>query len=86
MPVNYHAGSPLLSADRLLQQNSFRIETKNFFEVEPFLHFFEGTNSALHVVKINNIKLNEPIRWEIIPLEINFKIPSFHRTIATEKG
>jgi hypothetical protein len=44
--------SPILSADRLLQQNSFRIDAKNFFESAPFLHFFEVTNSTLHVVKI----------------------------------
>ena len=36
----YQVNSQMLSADRLMQQNSFRIETENFFKVEPFLHFF----------------------------------------------
>lgn len=47
---------PPLSADRLLQQNSFRIEIKNYFEGEPFLHFFEVTNSTLHLIGINEIR------------------------------
>lgn len=85
-PLTYNIGTPVLSADRLLQQNSFRIEMKNFFEVPPFLHFFEVTNSTLHLVFLDGIRPNEPVKWEVMPLDITFKIPSFHRTIATEKG
>ena len=76
----------MLSADRILQQNSFRIEMENYFRGEPFLHFFEVTNSALHLININNIKQGEPIKWTILPLHIDFNIPSFHRTTATEYG
>jgi hypothetical protein len=82
----YQMNPQMLSADRLLQQNSFRIETENFFKGEPFLHFFEVSNSTLHLINLNDIKHNEPIRWEVIPLNINFNIPSFHRTTATENG
>ena len=76
----------MLSADRLMQQNSFRIDAENFFNVEPFLHFFEVTNSTLHTVFINDIKQGESIKWNKIPLSIDFGIPPFHRTVATENG
>ena len=82
----YQLNPQLLSADRILHQNSFRIEGDNYFKVEPFLHFFEVTNSALHRININEIKQSEPIKWNIIPLNIDFSIPPFHRTVATEKG
>lgn len=56
---------------------------ENYFTGEPFLHFFEVTNSTLHLIKLNDIKQNQAIKWEIIPLNISFTLPSFHRTIAT---
>ena len=37
-------------------------------------------------MRLNDIKQNEPIKWNVINLNINFTIPSFHRTIATEIG
>ena len=49
----YQLNPQLLSADRILHQNSFRIEMQNYFKAEPFLHFFEVTNSALHMININ---------------------------------
>lgn len=76
----------MLSAERLLQQNSFRIEMDNYFKGEPFLHFFEVSNSTLHLIKINDIKPGQAIKWDIIPLNNAFKVPSFHRTVATENG
>lgn len=48
----YQLNPQLLSADRILHQNSFRIEGENYFKCEPFLHFFEVTNSALHKIDI----------------------------------
>ena len=82
----YQMNPQLLSADRILHQNSFRIEGENYFKGEPFLHFFEVTNSALHKIGINEIRQSEPIKWNVIPLNIDFSIPPFHRTVATEKG
>ena len=82
----YQVNPQVLSADRLMQQNSFRIEADNFFKVEPFLHFFEVTNSTLHTIFINDIKQGESIKWNKIPLDIDFGIPPFHRTVATENG
>lgn len=82
----YKVNPQMLSADRIMQQNSFRIEMQNFFKGEPFLHFFQVSNSTLHLIKINDIKQSQPIRWDVIPLNINFSVPSFHRTVATESG
>jgi hypothetical protein len=82
----YQANPQLLSADRILQQNSFRIEMDNYFRVEPFLHFFEVANSTLHLLNINDIRQGGPIKWNKIPLDIDFNIPPFHRTVATETG
>ena len=38
--VDYITNPPPLSADRLLNQAAFRINQENYFECEPFLHFF----------------------------------------------
>jgi hypothetical protein len=32
------------------------------------------------------VRQNESIKWDVIQLNINFGIPSFHRTVATETG
>ena len=38
------------------------------------------------MLKIKDIKEHATIRWNVIPLEIDFAIPSFHRTAATSNG
>lgn len=43
---------PPLSADRILQQGSFRIDVGNFFVKNPFLHFLSVDNSTLHIINI----------------------------------
>lgn len=52
----YQVNPQQLSADRLLQQTSFRIQVDNFFKGDPFLHFFEVTNSSLHKINISEIR------------------------------
>ncbi len=56
MGVEHVINPPPLSADRLLVQSSFRIEAPNYFDHDPFLHFFEVSKSNLHIVRINDIK------------------------------
>ena len=38
--VEYVVNPPPLSADRLMTQAAFRIDTPNYFDGESFLHFF----------------------------------------------
>ena len=82
----YQLNPQMLSADRILHQNSFRIQMQNYFKTQPFLHFFQTTNSTLHIMNINSIKQGQALKWNIVPLDIDFQIPPFHRTIATEDG
>lgn len=44
------------------------------------------TLSTLHLIRLNDVRQNESIKWEVIQLSIDFGIPSFHRTVATESG
>lgn len=74
---------PPLSADRMMAQAGFRIDIDNYFDNDPFLHFFEVSKSNLHVLKLKDVKEGELVNWKIIPLHLNFQIPSFHRTVAT---
>lgn len=83
---NFNVNPPPLSADRILQQSSFRIDHPNFFQTQPFLHFFEVTNSTLHLIDITSLRESQAAHWQTIPLAIDFQIPSFHRTVATEDG
>lgn len=69
-----------------MNQAAFRVDTPNYFEGEPFLHFFEATKSNLHVLRIKDMNENQEPKWEVISLNIKFLIPSFHRTVATESG
>jgi hypothetical protein len=50
--MEYIVNPPLLSADRLLSQAAFKIECENYFEAEPFLHFFEILKSTLHILRL----------------------------------
>jgi hypothetical protein len=76
-----------LSVDREMNKNSLLIEHPNYFKSgEPFLHFFELSKSNLHVIKIKDLEENSQTKWDVIPLNISFAIPSFHRSIATEEG
>lgn len=34
-------------------------------------------------MKITDLESNNAAKWEIIPMKIDFSIPSFHRSIAT---
>lgn len=70
-----------------MSKNSFPIQYPNYFKSgEPFLHFFEVSKGNLHVMKITDLESNNNGDWDIIPLNIDFSLPAFHRTIATEEG
>lgn len=78
---------PIPVNDKLFEKtSSFRIETQNYFRGEPFLHFFEVEENAIHIAKIADIEETGTVEWLKFPLQINFKVPSFHRSVATEQG
>lgn len=51
---------------------------------QKYLHFFEPDSKFLYLLNIEDVNQNP--EFSRIPLNINFKIPRFHKSLITPKG
>ncbi len=68
-----------------------KVETHDYFNknycVNKFLHFFEENQKTLHYLDLTKISQDpQSLRYKKIDLNIDFKIPFFHRSIVTPGG
>jgi len=50
------------------------------------LHFFQDNSKKLHIMDIKKAQARGVYRFEEIDLDINFKIPMWHRSVISRKG
>ena len=68
---------------------SFSITMNDYFEPKcphKVLHFFPFEDKNLFLIDLERIKNYNESRFEPIPLEIDFRIPNFHKSIITPQG
>lgn len=74
------------------QRKLFPIDVKNYFKPNcqsKFLHFFKPFSKFLYVFDLENIQLNINLdsgNYIKIPLEINFSISYYHKSIISPDG
>ena len=71
-------------------ESLFHVTVDEFFNKNcprKFLHFFQNNENYLHILNLNELKFNNgnPV-FERIRLNIDFQIPRFHKSIATNNG
>lgn len=67
----------------------FAVTVADYFEPntqKKYLHFFQNHENRFHYIDIGSLTKNSAPIFETIDLNLNFKIPSFHKSIVTPNG
>lgn len=71
-------------------EKAFNINIFDFFTPEcqlNIMHFFQDNSKFFHSLDLGSITNDPKTRvWKSVELNINFKIPMFHRSIITPDG
>ena len=59
---------------------------KNSLNHAQHLHFFQDNSKKLHILDLKKALSLDEFSWKEINLNINFKIPIWHRSIMTQQG
>lgn len=51
-----------------------------------YLHFFQDNSKKLHILDLKKAEKEKKFKFEEIDLDINFRIPIWHRSIITRQG
>ena len=71
------------------KSNNFSITMNDYFEAKcphKVLHFFVYEQKKLFILDLEKLKKNNDATFEPINLEIDFRIPTFHKSIITPQG
>ena len=64
------------------------MNSSDYFDIgckHKYLHFFQDNSKKLHLLNISNLG-QQNLTFEEINLEINFRIPVWHRSVITPEG
>jgi len=62
---------------------------EDWFDIDcptKYLHFFQDNSKKLHILDLEEAKTTGNYKFEELELNINFKIPIWHRSIITRQG
>jgi len=71
------------------QKEQFPVTSSDYFEPgssRKFLHFFQNHENRFHYINLNGLSRNSRPNFESIELNIDFRIPPFHKSIAIPNG
>ena len=86
---SFHSTSALTSHSKVrsfTQPTDYSINVKDYFDPNvgcKYLHFFQHKSSYLHLLDLDTLQQGYANEFEKINLNINFKIPRWHRSIVT---
>ena len=70
--------------------DKFNITIDDYFikneKIQPYLHFFQNNSKELYLFNLQNLSKNQGNPFERIPLDIDFKIPNFHKSLSLPNG
>jgi len=71
------------------QKEQFPVTLPDYFDPScsrKYLHFFQNHENRFHYININGLNKNSRPQFENVELNIDFRIPPFHKSIAIPNG